>query len=229
MEYTQEDYEKMFEINEDLKITSADENAIIIDNFYKNYEELHDYIKSIKKFIRGMYTTDFDNGRTRLDFHVKSKEKLNNIILNLSHQFWGYNDKIEDDDILINSMKLNVKIPVHVQHWPHVDPGTSGIVYLDKISNGGTVLWEVPDGLDEQYLEETLSFGRSYFRDVSKLKMVAKIDAVPNRLVILNARKLHGGFIEDKDQYLGQERFQQIVFTNRKYTISPREEFIHEY
>lgn len=122
----------MFEINENLQISHADENFIIIDNFYKNYDELHDFISNYPKFLRGMYSSDFDNGRTRLDFNVKSKEILNNIIMNLSRDAWGYNDTIEDNDILINSMKLNVKIENHMQHWPHVDPGTSGIVYLDK-------------------------------------------------------------------------------------------------
>lgn len=229
MEYTQEDFEKMFEINEELEISHSDDNYVIIDNIYKNYDMLHDYICTVEKYIRGIYTKDFDNGRTRLGFHVKSKQILNDIILKISNEYWGFNDTIEDNDILINSMKLNIPIPEHVQHWPHVDPGTSGIVYLDKICSGGTAIWEVPEGLDEEYLESTLSFGRSYFRDVSRLKLVDKVIAKPNRLVILNARKLHGGYIDDKEKYLGQERFQQIIFTNRKYTISPREEFIHEY
>lgn len=225
MEYTQEDYERLFEINENLEISHADDNFVIIDNFYKNYEELHDFISKYPKYLRGIYTNDFDNGRTRLDFHVESKKILNDIILTISKEKWGYDDRIEDNDILINSMKLNIPIESHMQHWPHVDPGTSGIVYLDKISSGGTVLWEVPEGLDPEYLDNTLTFGKSYFRDISKLNMVGKVEAKPNRLVILNARKLHGGYIDDHSKYLGQERFQQIIFTNRKYTVSPREEF----
>lgn len=219
----------LFEINKDLVITKYDDYAIIIDNFYTNYDQLHDYVVSLPKEGRGIFTNDYLLGRTRIKGRYPNKDILDNMIEDMSLKYFNTNDKVLDKDILINSIELFTDIPDGYQNWPHYDPGITCIIYLDKICEGGTVVYDIPEGLPEKYLKDTLTFGKSYFRDISKLKMIGKVEAKPNRLVILNARKLHGSYIDDHSKYLGQERFQQIIFTNRKYTISPREEFIHDY
>lgn len=220
-----ENINHLFEINEELTLTKYGDYAIIIDNFYKNYEELHDYVVSLPKEAKGIFTKDFLHGRTRIEGSYPNKDMLDNIIENVCYEHFGVEDKVLDKDILINSIELFTEIPDTHQHWPHYDPGITCIIYLDKICEGGTVIYDVPEGLPEEYLKETLDFGKSYFRDVSKLNIEFMVEAKPNRMVLFNARKLHGAYVKDKSKYLNNQRIHQIVFTNRSQTISPRESF----
>lgn len=215
----------LFEINKDLVITKYDDYAIIIDNFYTNYDQLHDYVVSLPKEGRGIFTNDYLLGRTRIKGRYPNKDILDNMIEDMSLKYFNTNDKVLDKDILINSIELFTDIPDGYQNWPHYDPGITCIIYLDKICEGGTVVYDIPEGLPEKYLKDTLEFGKSYFRDVSKLDIVFMVEAKPNRMVLFNARKLHGAYIKDKSKYFNEQRLHQIIFTNRNYTISPREVF----
>ena len=213
--YDKKKLEYLFEINDDLEIVFNKEDAYItIDNFYKNFEDLHEFVNKLKKTPRGNFNEKYINTRTRLNIKLNNKIKLNNIIATLSEKYLGRKDVLTDETVLINSIMLNSIIDHNMQHWPHRDPGITGIIYLDKINAGGTAIYMDPDEtMDENYILTTLGKGAGYFRDTSGMKIKKLIPSKNNMLVILDATKLHGGYMLDHTKYLNNERIHQIVFT----------------
>jgi hypothetical protein len=89
------------------------------------------------------------------------------------------------------------------QFFPHDDDNYNAIVYLDKVSSGGTAFYNIPR------IENNETLNLLY--DVSKFpRMVIK--AKPNRLVIFDGTVMHGGFIEDHNKYVNDWRINQVMF-----------------
>lgn len=205
--------DRLFEINDDIEPTKIDPNYIIIDNFYKNYEDLHDYILNLPKTPKSNNVSKCINSRNVIEPRPMQLDKYFKILKHYIKKYYDKDTTILNGDVSINSIKIVTEISKEYQHWPHRDPGMTGIVYLDKISNGGTAIYEDPIDSKEHY--DTLIPGKGYFRDTSKLNVLEIVESKPNRLVIFNALKLHGSYIYDHNAYRDKERFHQITFTTQ--------------
>ena len=192
----------LFEINPEYNITEINKDYIIIDNFYKNYEDLSNYAKDLKKDIRTPNIENYKNCRTSLTEIPDSYKTLIKLIEDYSIKYFNRVNKVITNQVTLNSITLYKDYPDNIQHWPHIDNGTTGIIYLSE-EDSGTVI----------YKDNDIKFpvGNGYFRDISNLEIEKIIDAKPNRLVILNAVKIHGSYFYKK--ILNKERISQIVFT----------------
>ena len=192
----------LFEINSEYTITEINKDYIIIDNFYKNYDSLSIYVKDLKKDIRTANNENYKNCRTVIKEIPDSYKILTNLIEDYSIKYFNRENKVITNQVTLNSIELYKEFPENIQHWPHTDIGTTGLVYLSD-EESGTVIYKDTD----------LKFpvGGGYFRDISKLEIDKIINSKPNRLVILNAVKLHGSYFYKK--ILNQERISQILFT----------------
>ena len=206
--------DKLFEINDGL--TPQFENGvIIIDNFYKNYEEIYDMLNDSHVF-RWKWT---EGSRNFIDYYDCTMEinnnsygksfvtKINSLISLIKYY---YNDirNITINDLAYNfNVYQNIKrnISNSLQHFPHVDYSYNAIVYLDKICSGGTAIYpEIKNILNTE--EENILFNVS---DHQKIMIESK----PNRLVIFEGTKYHGGFIENHDAYTNENwRINQVMF-----------------
>lgn len=201
----------MFEVNENFIITEITDKYIIIDNFYKNYDELYEYIINKKKDIRpdSIFDERYNNYRTTIYKNIDNK--LINIIKKYSKEIFKYDVEIINKELIsINSISLNKNIESYLQHWPHNDPGPTAIIYLDKIGDNGTVIYKDQIDLSKDVFRPKLG----YFRDTRDLTIDSYIESKPNRLVILNAIFTHGSYIKDHSKFIGNERIHQIVFTS---------------
>ena len=192
----------LFEINSEYTITEINKDYIIIDNFYKNYDSLSIYVKDLKKDIRTANNENYKNCRTVIKEIPDSYKILTNLIEDYSIKYFNRENKVITNQVTLNSIELYKEFPENIQHWPQTDIGTTGLVYLSD-EESGTVIYKDTD----------LKFpvGGGYFRDISKLEIDKIINSKPNRLVILNAVKLHGSYFYKK--ILNQERISQILFT----------------
>lgn len=192
----------LFEINPDYTITEINKDYIIIDNFYKNYDSLSVYVKDLKKDIRTPNIENYKNCRTILKEVPDSYKMLTNLIEDFSIKYFNRDNKVITNQVTFNSIELYKDYPDNIQHWPHIDNGTTGLIYLSE-DESGTVI----------YKDTNIKFpiGSGYFRDISNLEIDKIIDSKSNRLVILNAVKLHGSYFYKK--ILNQERILQIIFT----------------
>ena len=204
--------EELFRVNEDLEIHNI-EGVIIIDNYYKNFEQVHDLLTSIhvprwKWAPNGRNFKDYYDCRLTIannffsDTYYAEVRKLLQII---KEQFGETGAlSLTSTDYDFNYLK-HITLPTpNNQFYPHCDSPYSCIIYLDKVCSGGTALYEGLEGL------ENLEAGDLFF-DVSNVKKRVVL-AKPNRLVLFRATQMHGGYITDHSKYLDDWRINQVMF-----------------
>lgn len=192
----------LFEINKDI-VVNVEEHYIYIDNIYKNYQQLKDYLVNINKIPRGKQTEYCNNYRNILCEH---SDEFINLFNKLSIEYFNTNCSL-NHKIFINTQ--NVKKDNNLQHWPHYDYSVTSVIYLDNFENGGTALYDY----NPKAPETTLGMGYGYLRDTSMLNIINIIPAKPNRMIMFDASKyLHGGYILDKNIYIDNQRITQAIF-----------------
>lgn len=208
----------LFETNPEATV-GGDEEVIIIDNFYKNYEDIHKFLQN--QYVSRWKAHEEGSSRNFIDYYdcrlalksesnKKYKDKINGIF-KVINQVHGVNASILEKEIGnydFNYFK-NIKKDVSndLQHIPHVDAPFNFIVYLDKFSSGGTAIYKNLKSEDVIDIDqENLMF------DVSKLEKTI-VEAKPNRAVIFKGNIYHGGYIEDHNVYTGDNwRINQVKF-----------------
>ena len=204
--------EGLFDINPNITI-AGDENVIVIDNWYLNYESLYHILLNMpvprwkweegsRNFIdyfdcRPLFSTGNYDDRGTL------------IIKDVIRHFFNEQNHLE----LVNKVaefnfykNINKNVSSSLQHHPHIDIDYNVVIYLDKVSSGGTALYELPNIPNNEH--------KNLLYNVDNIdKKIIK--AVPNRLVIFDGSKMHGGYIEDHNKYVDDWRINQIMFFKR--------------
>jgi hypothetical protein len=90
---------------------------------------------------------------------------------------------------------------------PHVDYYLNCIIYLDKICSGGTAIYDIKNLDNHEHL--------NLLYDVSNVPFKL-IQAKPNRLVLFNGDRFHGGYISDHTMYETNWRINQVVFFDKE-------------
>ena len=131
------------------------------------------------------------------------------LIKNLIKEYFYQDNIFLENDVLDFGFYKNIKkdIPNVLQHFPHKEDSFNCIVYLDKISSGGTALYETSENIINQEHLNLLC-------DVSRYP-INLIRAKPNRLVIFPGNTYHGAFIEDHNLYLNSWRINQLMFFSK--------------
>jgi hypothetical protein len=140
-------------------------------------------------------------------------------VLNLCRKHWWKHQYHWSALYEVNCFQtINVFDP-KMQHYPHIDSplGTPDemttlnlIIYLDKIENGGTAIYE--GAWLENREHESLLYPVEDDMDLEQV--------VPhkfNRGIVVAGNRLHGAYIEDYNKYSGDNwRFSQVLFFHPK-------------
>ena len=210
--------ETLLEIG-DYKLHSFKDDILIIDNWYKNYNEMYEIVTNIPlprwKWREGSRNfIDYYDCRPVLNMNYNAFEALNkyyNQVGNLVSQYFSEEKALEvkGQPLEFNFYKtINKDVPNKLQHHPHADFNYNCIIYLDKVSSGGTAIYKNIKQLANKEMENLLL-------DVSNYDKVV-IPSKPNRLVIFSGEVYHGGYINNHNDYIDNWRMNQVFFFRRK-------------
>jgi len=208
--------EELFQVNPDYKVTSFDGDCLIIDDFYKNYEEIHSVLISMpvprwKTSSTSRNFIDYYDCRPVINNPCPQEGYFNYLKTLGSFLRYFKDTSVYEEDSMNYTFNYYKNIKTNVsnslQHMPHIDMAYNVIVYLDKICSGGTALYNIPAPVNTE--SENLLY------DVSNVEKVV-INAVPNRLVMFRGNKTHGGYIEDHTKYENDWRINQVKFLQER-------------
>jgi len=221
---------KLFEVNQCYDIQSFDDEILIVDNFYKNYDDIYAFLvnsavdifndpgpeaeSSTKNFV--------DYYQCRPSFFYKDRftpqiDEIKNII---KHYF-----RLRDAPKFcrnrtgpyeFNFFRFINLPPQEIQGTPHLDYELgaliyNAIVYFDKVCSGGTAIYECTGNrqgeVSQAFRDQNIYAGI----DVSQFKKKI-IQAKPNRLAIFKGNRFHNGYIGNHRQYLDNWRIVQVMF-----------------
>ena len=202
----------MFELNPDLKIKEEillGSKIFIIDNFYKNPDEVYDFL-----FNREVPLWKIEEKPSFNTIHFIDKrlieydERLLPVIGFLSYLC---NQDAESHDIVTNMQRFfkhDFNDYKNCHWWPHQDSGYNGIVYFNKDDNtSGTNLYSVK----KQY-NMTLEHVEPW-RPKENFKILKTLEPEYNRLVFFDGLKfLHGANFPDNRYFDEEYRTNQVFF-----------------
>lgn len=205
--------DNLFEINYNAEIAYDNiGNVIYIDNIFKNYDEIIDNIYNVnveswKKSSNSRNFIDYYDCRLYYMNH-NSLSKDVNYFYNIMQRYFN----LENQDLsfersyTFNYFKNNIKgLKNNFQHYPHHDHAFNIIFYLDTVCDGGTIIYENQTNWVNKEAD-------NLFCDIKDLKIEYIIKSKPNRAVIFNGNRLHGGYIENHDVYYYNWRINMVNF-----------------
>jgi len=211
------DLSNAFKVSNSLNAFVKDD-IVIIDNFYENYDTLYGILTNMAipnfKSILNENNLNFKNyyDCRSIIQHRWSERQSNDTketILKIAKDIFKYDYVCESKDYDFNYFKhINLPKNNDIQMEPHIDSDIGAIIYLDKISSGGTALYPTLNSpLDNKHVNLMLNVN-----GIEKNIIPAK----PNRLVLFPAQQYHGGYIEDHSKYLNDWRINQVFFLYKK-------------
>lgn len=186
-------YKKIININNSLDNSC---NLIIIDNFYKNPDEVRNYAL-LQDFD---YTGNFAGFRTLRSYeNIELYEKISFYINKLGYKIINFNIDTFGDSNCSFTYSTSNDI---ARTWIHVDNfandankqlplvGISGVLYLTPNAplNSGTILYEF--NYHDNLYDPSIPVD-SYTFDNTKWKKIDIIGNVYNRLILFNAKIYH--------------------------------------
>jgi hypothetical protein len=211
--------EDLFVLNDNLQ-PQFDGEVIIIDNIFKNFEEIVEvcYNMPVEQWKTSPTSRNFkDYYDCRPVFNnfypneAKINKRLNTLFSLIDYYYKSPNRITTSKGFNFNYFKSKLlNIPPNLQHTPHRDSAYNCVFYIDPYENGGTALYEEAhiDGWD----------GDNLFYDISNLKIKKIISSKPNRGVIFPGDILHGGYIENHNIYYNNWRINLVNFLDKEQT-----------
>lgn len=221
-------YNHLFKIR-DLTDHVFDNNCIVIDNFYENVEELYQWISN-RDYPLWKYYPERGETRNSLDYYdcrINDKmshpndDWMNDLqrVENLCKKYYRKAGYTYDIGIEINCFQTINVFDNKFQHYPHSDAPLENtddfstlnmIVYLDKKEDGGTAVY------DGAWITNQESKNLLYPVE-EKFTLNKVIEHKFNRCVIFPGNVLHGAYINNYENYCGDDwRFSQIRFLEPK-------------
>jgi len=204
----------LFEVNENFVVSTVSDDYIIIDDFYKNYDDILEVINNMavpifKYSEESRNFIDYYDCRPTINVNDFNEKTLvpHKTCANLIREYFNETRTfgLVTDIFEFNFFKhLKTDIPNKYQHFPHRDYSYTGLVYLDQVCSGGTALYD-----DSVRLSNKEHLNILY--DTSSLDKKILL-AKPNRLVIFKGTRLHGGYIENHNDYTNDWRINQCIF-----------------
>jgi hypothetical protein len=201
----------------DYEVVSCENDILIVDNWYKNYDDLYDVLTALpaqrwKWSKEGKNFVDYYDCRPVINLHFPDENKIDNFLGEIGNLITTYLHQGQQQQMEVVGSLLefnfykNIKENVsnNMQHYPHIDFAYNYIVYLDKVSSGGTALYHGMNALPPGESDDLLFDVSAYDRTV--------VHAKPNRMVVFPGITPHGGYIEDHNAYIDDWRMNQVFF-----------------
>ena len=205
---------KLFEVG-DFEITAFKNNILVIDNWYKNYVEIYKMLQNTpvpiwKSNLNGRNFVDYLDCRPILNFNFVNVDELMSIdllrCLIQTHFKIKKNLNLINKEFTFNYFKhINKNVSLNMQLHPHVDDNFNAIIFLDRVCSGGTAIYDSFYGENNEHINLLV--------DTSKYEKIL-IESKPNRLVLFNGLRPHGGYIADHNKYVDDWRINQVLFFN---------------
>tara|TARA_B100002019_G_scaffold156039_1_gene134330 strand:- start:110 stop:748 length:639 start_codon:yes stop_codon:yes gene_type:complete len=202
----------MFELNPNLEVKTEiflETPIFTIDNFYKNPDEVHDYL-----FNREIPLWKMDEKPSYNSIHFfdrrfeKMDDRLTPVLGFLSYLC---NQDAASHHIVTNVQRFfrhDFNDYKNCYWWPHQDGGYNGIVYFNKGDNTcGTNLYSVIKDQDEMVPEHYRPW-----RPKEDFKILKTLEPEYNRLVFFDGLKFMHGANFPNDLYFGEEYRKNQVF-----------------
>ena len=216
------DTSSKFDVNKSTRVVTqglADSKIWIFDNFYQNPDEVKDFILSAQPRVhkgneeRTWNTTHFLDLRHDIDVNISHVYEF---LKTFSQQeylepyiFSNYSKFLSDTSF--NSYKTHY-------WWPHVDPGYTGIVYLNDDNEYGTNLYELknPEQYPLDYSNDASNSTPEHWepwREKHKYELIKTLRPKYNRCVLFDAKKfLHGQHVAGERYFHDEFRLNQVFF-----------------
>ena len=214
------DIDELFELNPDYEVVSFDGEVMIVDNWYKNYDQI---IEVMKKQTPITYTSDGapeiseENGKEYFDGRVIfPNSKFNKKYLKSVEEILKLINTTPDDvhfetnALIFNYWKSGKIYENKFQSRPHTD-GTNTfacVIYLDELCSGGTAFYKSKEKPSSG--SGLIDIQNITVEQCIELKRV--IPAKPNRMIIYEGNTPHGAFIEDHSKYIDEWRINHVHF-----------------
>lgn len=218
-------YDELFEPNEilDVDVVATSRGpVVIVDNFYKNPDDINWMLSQAwaQDFKRG------DNGRNFIDYYdcrlnIQNNkhfdDKVQQSIWNIIGQCFDEFKVVKKEEPLRFNLFKWINTPEYnIQHYPHTDHWSkvAGIIYLDKIEEGGTAIYNVGDE-NRLQIEDIIGYTEDEDIRVDIESLSYEYDVIPavfNRLVVYPGWYMHGGFITNHKAYTNDWRMNQVFF-----------------
>ena len=202
----------MFELNPDLEIKEEillESKIYIIDNFYKNPDEVYDFL-----FNRDVPLWKIEEKPSFNSIHFIDKrldeydERLTPVIDFLSLLCNQYADSCNIITNMQRFFKHDFNDYKNCYWWPHQDSGYNGIVYFNKDNTSGTNLYSVVKEMNDDFPEHYRPW-----RPKENFKILKTLEPKYNRLVFFDGFKFFHGANFPDDRYFGEEyRMNQVFF-----------------
>ena len=209
----------MFELNDNFVIQKEEFSKsfiYIIDNFYKNPEQIHDYLFENKAPLHKIEEVPTCNNVYFEDRRLfKDDERLIPVINFLSELV---SQKPLTYELLTNQTKFYIDDFNDYKNcywWPHVDGGYNGIVYFNKNENEcGTNLYS--EITESELIYDDINEHYAPWRQKENYKMIKSLPPKYNRLVLFDGYKFPHGMNIINDRYFSEEyRNNQVFFFER--------------
>lgn len=211
------DIKKMFEINENCSIVTKNilnTNVFIIEDFYKNPEEIVEYLQNNnpnlwKEYEKPSYNSIYFEDRRHFLRNIEVK-KVYHWIKSIIKK-----EPLYDENLVITNITKFKKCKFNDYNnnywWPHLDSGYTAIIFLNEnFSKCGTNLYnrlclsEPPNNIPEHF---------SPWRKKEKFELIETIDSCFNRMFLFDAKKIfHGMNICNDDYFEDYYRMNQVLF-----------------
>ena len=187
------------------------ENYIVIDNFFEDFDSIYDY----------MYNSHHENwkiGSNERNFidYYDCRTVINNTwpdqeLIDKRMEYYFQLGKFCAPDIPVSiqrTFSFNIwsivtpEVSKDLQVIPHKERALNMVVYLDKISSGGTALYYETDEKMMQHMKDAGDGDLETYNlmDISGLNFEV-LQSKPNRCVIFDGNIWHGMYVEDHDKY----------------------------
>ena len=234
------DYNKLFEISDDLKINkitigNSKTNIFYVDNFFKNPFKIRDFALELKYSNNDFLVSNFPGYRCSLIFGL---DKIKNKIYNIVNKSNKFKLKIPNTQLFNNNIKFNrfnnnyelffneLNLNPHIDSIPKLynyNRNLATILYLNKEKecHGGTAFYRhkktgteiVNKWEDYSSIINNITNNYDYYINDSNQdwEMIKKIDMKFNRMVIYPLNLFHSAYIK-KNTFKDYDRLTQTLF-----------------
>ena len=214
------DCHELFQISNNCKITFSEKDQVVyVDNFFKNY---NDIVQLTEHAMVDKWKGSHPDSRNYIDYYdcrltYGYYDRPSHLQGNYDNLFAKVNEhlKLTIDGADPRSHTYNLQMfkhrlsgrPNYINFFPHHDPiFVNLIVYLDEHCSGGTAVYET----HEECPYESEDINTMVDLRPFNIELITK--AQPNRAVLFDGRRLHGGYIHNHDVYYNNWRKSVVMF-----------------
>ena len=211
----------MFQLSDNLKVNTEifqGSKIFTIDNFYKNPDEISDYLFKEPAPLHKEYDNPTYNNVLFEDRRLRAYDVRLQPVINFLSKLSSQKPLIYD--ITTNQTRFyddEFNDYKNCIWWPHVDEGYNGIVYFNKNDTEcGTNLYSEITDIDEMNDYDNIPEHFAPWRKKEKYEKIKTLIPKYNRLVLFDGYKFPHGMNIINDRYFSDEyRNNQVFFFQR--------------